>query len=152
MNKYIVTGTYAVVEYKTVTVEIEAINAEEAADLFVRLDENSNEIDYGSAKEIGDPEWDLVEITASNENDENDSKTGKIELTESCIIVNDNALFEDSVEGLISLVKEDGITEEEVREFLDDNEMAYILDEMFDAQSNALQEIKDRLLKDKENE
>ena len=61
------------------------------------------------------------------------------------VIINDNALFEDTVEGLATRVKDD-LTEEQVREFLDENEMSFVMEKMFDAQSDAIIELEERAI------
>lgn len=62
------------------------------------------------------------------------------------VIINDNALFEDTVEGLATRVKDD-LTEEQVREFLDEDEMSFVMEKMFDAQSDAIIEIEERAIR-----
>lgn len=61
------------------------------------------------------------------------------------VIINDNALFEDTIEGLATRVKDD-LTEEQVREFLDENEMSFVMEKMFDAQSDAIIELEERAI------
>lgn len=59
---------------------------------------------------------------------------------ESCVIINDNALLDDTIEGILDRTN-NKFTAEQVRSYLDENVMARIIDTMFDAQSNEIIEI-----------
>ena len=59
---------------------------------------------------------------------------------ESCVIINDNALLDDTIEGILDRTN-NKFTAEQVRDYLDENVMARIIDTMFDAQSNEIIEI-----------
>ena len=59
---------------------------------------------------------------------------------ESCIIINDNALLDDTIEGLLDRT-DNKFTLEQVKAYLDDNVMSRIVEAMFNAQSNEIVEI-----------
>ena len=87
------------------------------------------------------------------------SYLGNIELTEcsSKFIINDEALYEDTIQGIMDIMEGSNITEEQVREYMDENEMSNIVEAMYEAQSNEIQNIKEHILEhynleDKEDE
>lgn len=61
-------------------------------------------------------------------------------------IINDKALYEDTIEGIMNITEDTGLTEEQVREYMDENEMSNIVEAMYEAQSNEIQNIKDKIL------
>ena len=73
---------------------------------------------------------------------------GNIELTEcsSKFIINDEALYEDTIQGIMDIMEGSDITEEQVREYMDENEMSSIVEAMYEAQSNEIQNIKKHIL------
>lgn len=72
----------------------------------------------------------------------------KAELAEDfCeFIINDEVLYEDTIEGIMTLMEGIDITEEQVREYMDENEMSKIVEAMYDAQANEIQNIKGHIL------
>ena len=76
------------------------------------------------------------------------SYLGNIELTEcsSKFIINDEALYEDTIQGIMDIMEGSDITEEQVREYMDENEMSSIVEAMYEAQSNEIQNIKKHIL------
>ena len=72
----------------------------------------------------------------------------KAELAEGfCeFIINDEVLYEDTIEGIMTLMEGIDITEEQVREYMDENEMSKIIEAMYDAQANEIQNIKGHIL------
>ena len=68
------------------------------------------------------------------------------------VIINDNALLEDTVEGLGTLLNETKIKEKEIRKFLDEDEMSFVMEKMFDAQSDAIKELKSKILEENKND
>lgn len=72
-------------------------------------------------------------------------------ISGSTVIINDNQLLEDTVEGMLEVL-ENKYSEKEVRDFLDENEMSFVMEEMFDAQSNAIQNLKEKMIMENEGE
>lgn len=61
-------------------------------------------------------------------------------------IINDKALYQDTIEGIMNITEDTGLTEEQVREYMDENEMSTIVEAMYDAQSTEIYNIKDKIL------
>lgn len=61
-------------------------------------------------------------------------------------IINDKALYEDTIEGIMNITEDTGLTEEQVREYMDENEMSKIVEAMYEAQSNEIYNIKGHIL------
>ena len=61
-------------------------------------------------------------------------------------IINDEVLYEDTIEGIMTLMEGIDITEEQVREYMDENEMSKIVEAMYEAQSNEIYNIKGHIL------
>jgi Asp-tRNA(Asn)/Glu-tRNA(Gln) amidotransferase C subunit len=66
-------------------------------------------------------------------------------------VINDEALLEDTIRGIQELAGTE-FTEEEIREFLDENEMSTVVEAMYNAQTQEVYEIVNRMRAEKEEE
>ena len=70
-----------------------------------------------------------------------------VESNSGGFIINDEVLLEDTVSGIIELTSGSGLTEDQIRDYLDENEMNTITEAMYEAQSFEIQNMVPEILK-----
>ena len=69
-----------------------------------------------------------------------------VESNSGGFIINDEVLLEDTVSGIMKLTSGSGLTEEQIRDYLDENEMNTITEAMYEAQSFEIQNMVPEIL------
>ena len=69
-----------------------------------------------------------------------------VESNSSGFIINDEALLKDTVSGIMELTSGSGLTEDQIRDYLDENEMNTITEAMYEAQSFEIQNMVPEIL------
>ena len=69
-----------------------------------------------------------------------------VESNSGGFIINDEALLKDTVSGIMELTSGSGLTEDQIRDYLDENEMNTITEAMYEAQSFEIQNMVPEIL------
>lgn len=69
-----------------------------------------------------------------------------VESNSGGFIINDEVLLEDTVSGIMELTSGSGLTEDQIRDYLDENEMNTITEAMYEAQSFEIQNMVPEIL------
>ena len=69
-----------------------------------------------------------------------------VESNSGGFIINDEVLLEDTVSGIMKLTSGSGLTEDQIRDYLDENEMNTITEAMYEAQSFEIQNMVPEIL------
>lgn len=69
-----------------------------------------------------------------------------VESNSDGFIINDEALLKDTVSGIMELTSGSGLTEDQIRDYLDENEMNTITEAMYEAQSFEIQNMVPEIL------
>ena len=69
-----------------------------------------------------------------------------VESNSGGFIINDEALLKDTVSGIIEITSGSGLTEDQIRDYLDENEMNTITEAMYEAQSFEIQNMVPEIL------
>ena len=138
MKKFSITAYYNRTESLEMNVEIEAESEEDAIKKFKDMDDKS-ELDYNDLKECGEMSTELDEDGISAEE--------IVESNSGGFIINDEVLLEDTVSGIMELTSGSGLTEDQIRDYLDENEMNTITEAMYEAQSFEIKNMVPEILK-----
>lgn len=138
MKKFSITAYYNRTESLEMNVEIEAESEEDAIKKFKDMDDKS-ELDYNDFKECGEMSTELDKDGISAEE--------IVESNSGGFIINDEVLLEDTVSGIIEITSGSGLTEDQIRDYLDENEMNTITEAMYEAQSSEIQNMVPEILK-----
>ena len=137
MKKFSITAYYNRTESLEMNVEIEAESEEDAIKKFKDMHDKS-ELDYNNLKECGEMSTELDEDGISAEE--------IIESNSGGFIINDEVLLEDTVSGIIEHTSGSGLTEDQIRDYLDENEMNTITEAMYEAKSFEIQNMVPEIL------
>lgn len=69
-----------------------------------------------------------------------------VESNSGGFIINDEELLKDTVSGIMELTSGSGLTEDQIRDYLDENEMNTITEAMYEAQSFEIQNMVPEIL------
>lgn len=69
-----------------------------------------------------------------------------VESNSGGFIINDEALLKDTVSGIMELTSGSGLTKDQVKDYLDENEMNTITEAMYEAQSFEIQNMVPEIL------
>lgn len=69
-----------------------------------------------------------------------------VESNYGVFIINDEELLKDTVSGIMKLTSGSGLTEDQIRDYLDENEMNTIKEAMYEAQSFEIQNMVPEIL------